>query len=95
MKGLSHSRPTEDLEPLDLTDPFKTVKVFADFAPDWVIHCAAERRPDVAEKVREISDGDPCPMLDHHHDRQWDFSLTHRDSRLLMNTFLHVWLFGF
>jgi S-adenosylmethionine synthetase len=52
VKGLSHSRPTNDLEPVDLTDAKKTEVVFAAFAPDWVIHCAAERRPDVAEKVR-------------------------------------------
>lgn len=52
VKGLSHSRPTNDLEPVDLMDAKKTEAVFASFAPDWVIHCAAERRPDVAEKVR-------------------------------------------
>ena len=51
VKGLSHSRPTADLEPVDLTDEAKTRAVFEAFEPDWVIHCAAERRPDVADKV--------------------------------------------
>lgn len=51
MKGLSHSRPTSELEAVDLTDAVKTESVFASFAPEWVIHCAAERRPDVADKV--------------------------------------------
>ncbi|KAF8310946.1 NAD(P)-binding protein [Clavulina sp. PMI_390] len=50
VKGLSHSRPTAELEPLDLTDHEKTKAIFSSFAPDWVIHCAAERRPDVADK---------------------------------------------
>ncbi|KAK7437900.1 hypothetical protein VKT23_018335 [Stygiomarasmius scandens] len=30
-------------------------KVFTEFKPDWVIHCAAERRPDVAEKDPEAA----------------------------------------
>jgi len=50
VKGLSHSRPTSELEAVDLTDPAKTLQAFAEFSPEWVIHCAAERRPDVAEK---------------------------------------------
>ncbi|KAL1949021.1 hypothetical protein VTO73DRAFT_10827 [Trametes versicolor] len=53
--GLAHSRPTGQLEQLDLTDYDKTEQVFSKFAPDWVIHCAAERRPDVAEKDPEAA----------------------------------------
>lgn len=56
VKGLSHSRPTSELEAVDLTDPHATEAVFASFKPDWVVHCAAERRPDVADKVRSELD---------------------------------------
>ncbi|EMD35673.1 hypothetical protein CERSUDRAFT_116405 [Gelatoporia subvermispora B] len=48
--GLAHSRATGELQKLDLLDSKEVEKVFADFNPEWVIHCAAERRPDVAEK---------------------------------------------
>ncbi|KAI0355979.1 NAD-P-binding protein [Trametes cingulata] len=53
--GLAYSHPKDDLKPLDLTDASATQTVFADFKPEWVIHCAAERRPDVAEKVPEAA----------------------------------------
>jgi S-adenosylmethionine synthetase len=48
--GLSHTRTSPELLQLDLMNELETVKVFEDFKPDWVVHCAAERRPDVAEK---------------------------------------------
>ncbi|KAF8887601.1 NAD dependent epimerase/dehydratase [Infundibulicybe gibba] len=48
--SLAHSRSGDGLVKLDLTDPLGVQKIFNDFKPDWVIHCAAERRPDVAEK---------------------------------------------
>ncbi|CAL1699582.1 unnamed protein product [Somion occarium] len=51
--GLAHSRTTGDLQKLDLLDQDAVAKVFGEFKPDWVIHCAAERRPDVAEKDPE------------------------------------------
>ncbi|KAG6888103.1 hypothetical protein C0995_010668 [Termitomyces sp. Mi166 len=51
--GLSHTRPGEGLVQLDLTNQEEVEKVFTDFKPNWVIHCAAERRPDVAEKDPE------------------------------------------
>ncbi|PCH35376.1 NAD(P)-binding protein [Wolfiporia cocos MD-104 SS10] len=51
--GLAHSRPTDDLKQLDLLKSLEVEKQFAEFKPDWVIHCAAERRPDVAEKDPE------------------------------------------
>jgi len=48
--GLAHSRSTGTLKRLDLLDEKETRQAFTDFSPDWVVHCAAERRPDVAEK---------------------------------------------
>ncbi|KAL4071413.1 hypothetical protein V8B97DRAFT_1963269 [Scleroderma yunnanense] len=48
--GLAHSRATGDLKKVDLTDVKQTGRLLKEFKPDWVIHCAAERRPDVAEK---------------------------------------------
>ncbi|TBU48036.1 NAD(P)-binding protein [Dichomitus squalens] len=53
--GLAHSRPTDELKKLDLLDEDATESYFAEFKPDWVIHCAAERRPDVAEKDPEAA----------------------------------------
>ncbi|KAI0754350.1 NAD(P)-binding protein [Daedaleopsis nitida] len=48
--GLANSRATGDLKKLDLLDANACEALFADFKPEWVIHCAAERRPDVAQK---------------------------------------------
>ncbi|KIY70702.1 NAD dependent epimerase/dehydratase [Cylindrobasidium torrendii FP15055 ss-10] len=48
--GLSFTQTGPGLRPLNLLDQTETEKVFTEFKPDWVIHCAAERRPDVAEK---------------------------------------------
>jgi len=48
--GLAHSRSTKDLHALDLSDHSKVTEEFTKFKPNWVIHCAAERRPDVAQK---------------------------------------------
>ncbi|TBU22534.1 NAD(P)-binding protein [Dichomitus squalens] len=53
--GLAHSRPTDELKQLNLLDEDATESFFAEFKPDWVIHCAAERRPDVAEKDPEAA----------------------------------------
>ncbi|GAB5591353.1 hypothetical protein Unana1_06253 [Umbelopsis nana] len=48
--GIAHSRAKGDLYKLDLTLE-SNVKEFVDaHKPDAIIHCAAERRPDVAEK---------------------------------------------
>ncbi|KAG1716822.1 hypothetical protein ID866_344 [Astraeus odoratus] len=49
--GLAHSRVSGDLVQADLIQVDRTRQLFEEFKPDWVIHCAAERRPDVAEKV--------------------------------------------
>ncbi|TFK38122.1 hypothetical protein BDQ12DRAFT_684002 [Crucibulum laeve] len=51
--SLSHSRTGNGLVQLDLTNNEEVERVFKEFKPDWVIHCAAERRPDVAEKDPE------------------------------------------
>ncbi|KAM5537638.1 hypothetical protein V8D89_008716 [Ganoderma adspersum] len=53
--GLANSRSTDELTKLDLLDAEATERVFREFKPDWVIHCAAERRPDVAEKDPEAA----------------------------------------
>ncbi|KAJ7158184.1 hypothetical protein C8R43DRAFT_360366 [Mycena crocata] len=51
--SLAHSRSGDGLHKLDLLDEVAVEKAFRDFGPNWVIHCAAERRPDVAEKDPE------------------------------------------
>jgi len=51
--GLAYSRPAPRLHQLDLCDPGAVDKFFQEVKPDWIIHCAAERRPDVAEKDPE------------------------------------------
>ncbi|KAG8831457.1 hypothetical protein FRC17_003120 [Serendipita sp. 399] len=51
--GLAHSRPAPHLLQLDLLDEGKLEDLMnrLDIGDgDWIIHCAAERRPDVAEK---------------------------------------------
>ncbi|KAF9482331.1 NAD(P)-binding protein [Pholiota conissans] len=48
--GLANSRAGAGLRKLNLTNK-EDVEVFlTELKPNWVIHCAAERRPDVAEK---------------------------------------------
>jgi S-adenosylmethionine synthetase len=49
--ALSNTRMGAGLMPLDLLDDKRVAAEFEKFRPDWVIHCAAERRPDVAAKV--------------------------------------------
>ncbi|KZT71892.1 NAD(P)-binding protein [Daedalea quercina L-15889] len=51
--GLANSRPAGELKKLDLLDSAEVESVFMEFKPNWVVHCAAERRPDVAEKDPE------------------------------------------
>lgn len=53
--GLTHSRQIDGMKQLDLLDESKVEGLFTELGlaeGDWVIHCAAERRPDVAEKVK-------------------------------------------
>ncbi|KAH9061084.1 NAD-P-binding protein [Lactarius vividus] len=51
--GLAHSRPggERNLHKLNLLDSAAVSTFFRDAKPNWVIHCAAERKPDVAEKL--------------------------------------------
>jgi len=49
--GLAHSRPSPELVQLDLLDTERLEVFLKEQRPDWVIHCAAERRPDIAEKA--------------------------------------------
>jgi len=51
--GLAYSRPAEGLRQVNLLDRAQTEALVREFHPDWVIHCAAERKPDVAEKDPE------------------------------------------
>ncbi|KAF7319002.1 RmlD-sub-bind domain-containing protein [Mycena chlorophos] len=51
--ALSHTRSGDGLTQLDLLDKPKVESSLSAFKPDWLIHCAAERRPDVAEKDPE------------------------------------------
>ncbi|KAF7763564.1 hypothetical protein Agabi119p4_8101 [Agaricus bisporus var. burnettii] len=48
--GLSYTKKAEGLLQLDLTDSNAVQFLIQYQRPDWLIHCAAERRPDVAEK---------------------------------------------
>ncbi|KJA13733.1 hypothetical protein HYPSUDRAFT_49648 [Hypholoma sublateritium FD-334 SS-4] len=48
--GLANSRASNDLRKLDLTNKGEVEAFLVQLKPDWLIHCAAERRPDVAEK---------------------------------------------
>ncbi|KAF8652386.1 hypothetical protein AX16_004414 [Volvariella volvacea WC 439] len=50
---LANTRTGEGLRNIDLTNKDQVDNLFDEFKPDWVIHCAAERRPDVAEKNPE------------------------------------------
>ena len=53
--GLAHSRVVPGLTRLDLLDEGAVEALIQQSRPQWVIHCAAERRADVAEKVRVLS----------------------------------------
>ncbi|CAE6424577.1 unnamed protein product [Rhizoctonia solani] len=55
VKGTAHTRPSGDIIAIDLCDEPSATKLIQDFKPDWVIHCAAERRPDVAAKNVEAT----------------------------------------
>jgi S-adenosylmethionine synthetase len=57
--GLAFTNAKAGLQKLDLQDESEVERVFTEFKPDWVIHCAAERRPDVAQKVGVPSDPGP------------------------------------
>jgi len=56
VKGLAFSRAKGDLVKVDLTDKLAVEDVFRSFKPSVVVHCAAERRPDVVEKDEQKYD---------------------------------------
>lgn len=51
--SLSYTQTGDGFVQLDLTDSAKVSEVFKDFQPKWILHLAAERRPDEAEKNPE------------------------------------------
>ncbi|ETW79132.1 hypothetical protein HETIRDRAFT_445859 [Heterobasidion irregulare TC 32-1] len=51
--GLANTRAGGKLRSLDLLDHSKVEDFVRDVRPHWIIHCAAERKPDVAEKDPE------------------------------------------
>jgi S-adenosylmethionine synthetase len=51
--GLAYSRAREKLQKVDLCDPGQVEEVLTQFHPDVVIHCAAERRPDVVANQQD------------------------------------------
>lgn len=51
--GLAYSRARENLRKVDLCDPVQVEKVLTQFHPDVVVHCAAERRPDIVNNQRD------------------------------------------
>ncbi|QRW04982.1 hypothetical protein RhiLY_03981 [Ceratobasidium sp. AG-Ba] len=55
VKGTAHTRPSENIEAIDLCNKEAVSDLIHKFKPDWVIHCAAERRPDVAAKNPEAA----------------------------------------
>ncbi|KAG8744711.1 hypothetical protein FRC10_009625 [Ceratobasidium sp. 414] len=50
VKGTAHTRPSGGIEAIDLCNKDAVSSLIQKFKPNWVIHCAAERRPDVAAK---------------------------------------------
>ncbi|GAA5961836.1 hypothetical protein JCM3765_004090 [Sporobolomyces pararoseus] len=55
VKGLAFSRGTDGLIQLDLNDPSATKQLLESLSPTVVIHCAAERKPDVCEKTPSVA----------------------------------------
>jgi len=55
VRGLCVSRISGNLVRCDLTESGQIETQFSEFQPDVVIHCAAERRPDVVFKQPEIA----------------------------------------
>jgi dTDP-4-dehydrorhamnose reductase len=49
LAGTSFSRDRPPFRRVDLTSPGEAAALFAEFHPDFVIHAAAERRPDVVD----------------------------------------------
>jgi len=50
VRGLAYSRGNDELIKIDLTNEQEVATFLETFRPDWVIHCAAVTRPDIAAK---------------------------------------------
>ncbi|BGP16101.1 hypothetical protein JCM10213_007520 [Rhodosporidiobolus nylandii] len=55
VKGTAFSRAGGDLVKLDLNDEEAVKGFFSEFKPEFVVHCAAERRPDAVEQNPEAA----------------------------------------
>lgn len=55
VQGLAWSRATGDLLKVDVTDRSSVRELFQHYKPKFIIHCAAERRPDVMAKNVEAA----------------------------------------
>ncbi|MBT1443955.1 SDR family oxidoreductase [Shewanella sp. JM162201] len=53
--GTGFSRAADDIIRLDLTDENAVAKAVAEIAPQVIVHCAAERRPDVSAQNPEAA----------------------------------------
>lgn len=51
--GLAYSRARGDLQKVDLCNTAQVEAVLTQFHPDVVVHCAAERRPDIVDKQKD------------------------------------------
>ncbi|KAL1925543.1 uncharacterized protein VTP21DRAFT_426 [Calcarisporiella thermophila] len=51
--GCANSRATDGLRKVNLLDNSALESLFEEVKPHVIVHCAAERRPDIAEKNRE------------------------------------------
>ncbi|TNY20496.1 RmlD-like substrate binding domain-containing protein [Rhodotorula diobovata] len=55
VKGTAFSRASGDLVKLDLHDEAAVERFLEEFRPEFVVHCAAERRPDAVESDPEAA----------------------------------------
>ncbi len=53
--GLGYSRTGKGIRRIDLTQNSEIETLFAEEKPDYLVHCAAERRPDVSENNPEAT----------------------------------------
>ncbi|RIA88592.1 hypothetical protein C1645_799693 [Glomus cerebriforme] len=53
--GLAKNRVKNDFKQVDLTDKSAVELLIEEIKPDVIVHCAAERRPDVAERNQEAT----------------------------------------
>jgi S-adenosylmethionine synthetase len=51
--GLGCTRGNENIRKCDLTNEKETIEMVRSFSPNIIIHAAAERRIDIAEKDKE------------------------------------------